>query len=124
MPRILVADDDPVQLDLRKMVLETAGHRVDVAVSAISALRHIESDFADLVIMDLCFPNATGEQDAAEGMALIRRIRELGSAVPVIVLSGWPEKLYGQPEERMVSRILVKPVKTPTLLDAIRELVD
>ena len=123
MSRILIADDDVIQLDLRKMVLEIAGHQVDVAVSAIGLMRHIEGGQADLVIMDLRFPNSIGEPDASEGMALIRQIRELGCATPVIVLSGWPEELYGKPEERMVSRILMKPVMTLTLLEAIREVV-
>jgi len=123
LSRILIADDDVIQLDLRKMVLEIAGHHVDVAVSAIGVIRHIESEQADLVIMDLRFPNTIGEPDASEGMALIRRIRELGCATPVIVLSGWPEELYGKPEERMVSRILMKPVMTLTLLETIREVV-
>jgi CheY-like chemotaxis protein len=123
LSRILIADDDVIQLDLRKMVLEIAGHQVDVAVSAIGLMRHIESGQADLVIMDLRFPNAIGQPDPSEGMALIRRIRELGYATPVIVLSGWPEELYGKPEEHMVSRILMKPVMTVTLLEAIREVV-
>ena len=123
MSHILIADDDVIQLDLRKMVLEIAGHQVDVAVSAIGLMRHIEGGQADLVIMDLRFPNSIGEPDASEGMALIRRIRELGCATPVIVLSGWPEELYGKPEEQMVSRILMKPVMTVTLLEAIREVV-
>ena len=123
MSRILIADDDVIQLDLRKMVLEFAGHQVYIAVSAIGVIRHIESEQSDLVIMDLRFPNAIGEPDAGEGMALIRRIRELGCATPVIVLSGWPEELYGKPEEGMVSRILMKPVMTLTLLETIREVV-
>jgi CheY-like chemotaxis protein len=123
VPRILVADDDPIQLDLRKTVLEIAGHHVDIALSAFAVIRHMQNHRADLVIMDLRFPNALGEPDAGEGIALIRRIRELGFAIPVIVLSGWPEDLYGQPEEAMVSRILLKPVMTMKLLTAIRELV-
>ena len=51
-------------------------------------------------------------------------LRELGCEIPVIVLSGWPEELYGQPEERMVTRILIKPIMTPVLLNVIKELVD
>jgi DNA-binding NarL/FixJ family response regulator len=73
--------------------------------------------------MDLRFPNALGEPDAREGIALIRRIRDLGCRAPVIVLSGWPEALYGQPEEQLVSRILLKPVRTRELLNAIRDLL-
>ena len=123
MSRILVADDDALQLDLHKTVLEGQGHQVDLAISVRGALRFIERGQPELVIMDLRFPNDSGQQDAGEGITLIRRIRELDDAVPVIVLSGWPDALYGRPEERMVSRILVKPVKTPILLDTIRELV-
>jgi CheY-like chemotaxis protein len=123
LSRILIADDDVIQLDLRKMVLEIAGHQVDVAMSAIGVMRQIQSRHADLVIMDLRFPNAIGEPDADEGLALIRRIREAGCRTPVIVLSGWPEELYGKPEEHMVSRILMKPVMTLTLLETIRDVV-
>lgn len=123
MSRILVADDDPLQLDLRKQILEIAGYQVEIALSARQTVRRLESAPADLVIMDLRFPNALGEPDAREGMALIRRIRDLGCCVPVIVLSGWPEDLYGQPEEQLVSRILLKPVRTRELLHAIRDLL-
>jgi len=70
-----------------------------------------------LLMMDLRFP------DTRVGLALIRRIRELGSTLPVIVLSGWPEELYGMPEEAMVERILVKPIGAGDLLSAIAALV-
>jgi CheY-like chemotaxis protein len=123
MSRILVADDDPVQLDLRKQILEMAGYRVELALTALQTVRRLENAPADLVILDLRFPNALGESDAREGMALIRRIRELGYRAPLMVLSGCPEDLYGQPEEQLVSRILLKPVRTRELLDTIRDLL-
>jgi CheY-like chemotaxis protein len=123
MSRILVVDDDAVQLDLRKKLLEVAGYQVETALSARQTERRLESAPADLVILDLRFPNARGEPDAQEGLALIRRIRDLGCRVPVIVLSGWPDDLYGEPEERLVSCILVKPVKTREFLDTIRGLL-
>jgi hypothetical protein len=40
----------------------------------------------------------------------------------VIVISGWPEDLSGTPEERMVSRVMQKPVAIESLLGAIAEL--
>src|ERR1035441_7374067 len=106
MPRILVVDDDLVQLDLYAQILEIAGYLVEIAVTAAQTVRCIENAPADLVIMDLRIPNALGESDSQEGMALIRRIRDLGYRAPVIVLSGWPDDLYGQPEEQLVSCIL------------------
>ncbi|MCU1234062.1 MAG: response regulator receiver protein [Candidatus Solibacter sp.] len=123
MPRILVADDDPIQLDLRRTVLEMNGYQVDTALSVASTLRLIQANPTDLVILDLRFPNDAGEADPEEGMALIRRLRELAFTGPIIVLSGWPEELYGRPEESMISRILLKPVKIQMLLDTVRALL-
>ena len=34
MSRILVVDDDAIQLDLRKQLLEIAGYQVEIALSA------------------------------------------------------------------------------------------
>ena len=118
-----MADDDADQVTLRKRLLEAGGHEVDVALSTVSTVRQVELGGTDLVIMDLRFPNASGEADSQEGLALIRRIREIGCRAPLIVLSGWPEELYGQPEEKMVSKIIVKPVSMRALLEAITELV-
>jgi CheY-like chemotaxis protein len=123
MCRILVADDNWQQLELRKLLLEQVGHQVAVAWSVRETMRQVELGKAELVIMDLRFPNAAGEPDANEGLALIRQIRESGCRAPLIVLSGWPEELYGSPEESMVSRVMMKPVKARALLDAIAELV-
>jgi CheY-like chemotaxis protein len=123
MPRILVVDDDAVQLDLKKQILEIAGYQVEIAFTASQTVRRLGNADTEIVMMDLRLPNAQGEPDALEGIALIRRIRDLGYGGPVIVLCGWPEDLYGQPEERLVSRILVKPIKTRELLDAVRELL-
>ena len=122
MSRILVVDDDADQLVVRKAVIESAGHEVVVAECPSEALRELERSAPGVVIMDLRFPNATGQSDSREGMALIRRIREAGYRVPVVVLSGWPEDLYGEPEEEMVSRIMVKPAGMRLLLETIAEL--
>jgi CheY-like chemotaxis protein len=123
MPRILVVDDDAVQLDLKKQVLENAGHEVEIALTASQTVRRLGNGGAEIVMMDLRLPNALGEPDSKVGIALIRSIRELGYGGPLIVLCGWPEDIYGQPEERLVSRILEKPVKASELLDTVRNLL-
>jgi CheY-like chemotaxis protein len=121
MSRILLVDDDVQQLDLLRHVLETAGYRVDFALSPTQTERRIAN--SDLVLMDLRFANASGESDAREGIALIRRIRDLGYSAPVIVLSGWPADLEGLPERQLVSLILPKPVAPRDLLYNIREVL-
>lgn len=122
MARILVTDDDAQQLMLRKLLLEMAGHQVAIAFNAPETLRQLEKERPGVLIMDLRLYNVHGEPDPAEGRALIRRVREFDSRLPVIVLSGWPDDLYGQPEEQMVSRLFVKPVSNRQLLQAIEEL--
>ncbi|MBZ5577503.1 MAG: response regulator [Acidobacteriia bacterium] len=120
MARILVADDDSRQLELRARLLEASGHQVDVAFSPSEAMRQLGS--AEVVIMDLRFPNAQGQPDAAEGLKLIRQIRATGCRAPVIVISGWPEDLESSPEAQLVSRVMVKPVGMAALLAAVAEL--
>src|SRR5690242_20239810 len=100
MPRVLVADDDATQLELRAKLLESGGHQVSVACCPQETLRLLPS--AEVVVMDLRFPNPQGEPDVEEGLSLIRNIRESGCAAPVIVISGWPEELQGSPEEGLV----------------------
>jgi len=123
MPRILVADDDPVQLELRKMLLEAAGHEVSMALSTQQAVSRMRDHGADLVILDLRFPNAEGLPDAREGLALIRGIHDVRPATPMMVLSGWTEDIEGAPEEHLVQRVLLKPVKPSALIQAISELL-
>lgn len=123
MARIVVAEDEAEQADLRKRLLENAGHQVRVAGSPAAALDEIRRAPADLVLMDLRFPNPAGQPDAAEGLALIRGIRSFDARTPVIVLSGWPDELYGSPEAAMISGILLKPVSIAGLLEAIAGLV-
>ena len=116
MARILVADDDLEQVTLRKKLLESGGHQVDIALCVESTLLQVEMGQTDLLIIDLRFP------ESPDGLALIRRIREMGCRKPVIVLSGWPDDLYDRPEERMVSQVMLKPVPTNELLDTVARL--
>jgi CheY-like chemotaxis protein len=120
MPHILIVDDDLQQLVLRQCILEADGHTVSVAASRPDALRRVSKTPPDLLLMDLRFPNCEGKPDAAEGLALIREAKQRCPGLPVIVLSGWPEDIYGQPEEQFVSTVLQKPFTTARLRSAIR----
>ena len=102
MARILVADDDAEQITVQRKLLEALGYEVATAMSPAEALGELERNRPDLIMVDLRFPTAD------DGLGLIRGIRETGCRLPMIVLSGWPDDLYGTPEERMVTRILVK----------------
>jgi CheY-like chemotaxis protein len=116
MAHILVADDDVEQVAVQRKLLETLGYEVGTAVSPAAALRELERRQPNLIIVDLRFP------DAADGLGLIRAIRATGCSLPVIVLSGWPDDLYGSPEEQLVTRVVVKGC-VRELLQTIAELL-
>lgn len=107
---VLIVDDDPAQLRLWSLILASAGHRVTTS-SPEDAEKRLSVNPPDVLLMDLRMPRAE------DGFALIRA----ASSHPgkIFVLSGWPEDLDGRPEARHVTRVLLKPVPTAALLDAI-----
>jgi len=102
MARILVADDNVEQITVQRKLFEALGYEVDAASSPAATVEAVRRRVPDLVVMDLRFPKVS------DGLGLIRALRESFTGLKVIVLSGWPDDLYGTPEETMVDRIVVK----------------
>lgn len=79
MQLLLVEDDPEIQMFLRHALAE-AGYRVDAASDAKTAERMATESRHDVLIIDLGLP----DQD---GIALILRLRQMGVAAPVLILS-------------------------------------
>jgi CheY-like chemotaxis protein len=54
--RILVVDDNPVNLNLASYVLKSAGYIVDEAVDAEHAQELLKQTMPDLILMDISLP--------------------------------------------------------------------
>jgi two-component system cell cycle response regulator DivK len=83
MPRrILVVEDNPLNLKLVRDVLQVAGYEVIEAQTGEQALRMAQDDPPDLVLMDLQLPGIDGTET-------LRRLREgtLGPDVPVVAVT-------------------------------------
>jgi len=106
--RVLVVDDDPAALEIRKLVIARRGHDVKVA-SDIDQARAAYSAGVDVVVLDLRLPAVE------DGLSLIREFR----GTRVVVLCGNRGDLDGRDEAGMVAMILEKPVKSEVLLSAI-----
>ena len=76
--KILIVDDDPVQLRLLDGVLTRFGCDVISASGGEEALSMLEDHDVDVVVLDLVMPDL-------DGMAVLERMRKTGSLVPVIV---------------------------------------
>jgi len=108
MATVLLVEDDPDQLDLRRTILEMAGHTVLAARNASGALAHPP---AQVAVLDLRIPTL------ADGLSLIQQLQERTPAMKLIVVSGWTRDLTIK-----VDRVLEKPVKTKALLQHIARL--
>ncbi len=116
MARVLLVDDDPEQLAIRGLLLESEGHQVVPAGSADEASRAYLETLPAVVLMDLRLPHTS------DGLGLIRRIRAHSAAVRILVLSGWPADLEHSPEAVLVDVCLQKPANTGRLLELVGRL--
>ena len=114
-PRILLADDNPINRRVVAALLEKLGCEVDLAANGAEALERLAAAPPDLVLLDLEMPVLDGEQTA-------RRIRSLGRPeLPILALSAHvlPEEVQRALEAGMQD-FLSKPVSLAQLDRALR----
>jgi putative two-component system response regulator len=80
--RVLCVDDNRLNREMITATLQDAGFHVSVAESAFDAMRAIETEPLDVVLLDLMMP----EQDGSETLRLIRTDMRW-AFLPVIVLT-------------------------------------
>jgi CheY-like chemotaxis protein len=115
MPKrhILVVDDDALVRETVTMLLQFDGHCVDTATCGAEALAVFEPHKFDLVFTDFLMPSMTGEKLAAE-------IKTRCPGQPVVMLTGYPEKIQqsGHPLTA-VDFLIGKPFEIESLRQAI-----
>jgi PAS domain S-box-containing protein len=82
--RILLVDDDTIQLKLTRIYFEQVGFEVAVATSAGAALRSARARPPDVIVSDVLMPDVDGFQFCLD----VRRDPRL-ARVPVVLLSAW-----------------------------------
>jgi len=80
--KILIADDDPAILKIEEYNLKKAGYDVITAVDGSDALRKIEEENPQLIVLDVVMPGI-------DGYEVCRRVKDnpLKSHIPVIMLT-------------------------------------
>ncbi len=86
MVKLILIEDDAGVREYFKSVVNRMGYDLDVAENGPEGLKLIERVKADVIMTDLSMP---GEPN---GMALVRKIREMRPDTPVIVVSGFPTR--------------------------------
>ncbi|MBI6619038.1 PAS domain S-box protein [Pseudomonas corrugata] len=86
---VLVVDDDSLVLTSTRLLIEDLGHRVLCALSGAQALELFErNEGIDLVITDMAMPQMDGAQ-------LARLLRDRQPTLPIILATGYAERLEG-----------------------------
>ncbi|MEO6094215.1 MAG: ATP-binding protein [Fibrobacteria bacterium] len=114
--RILVIDDDPLILNSLLETLEREGHQITTmngGQAGIDAFRSAgETERFELVITDLGMPYVDGRKVASA-------VKETSPATPVMMLTGWGERLIAEGEVPLhVDQVLSKPPRLRDLRDA------
>lgn len=117
--RILVADDNPVNLKVTQGIMEHAGHEVLVAIDGEQALNLLDSDgdTLDLAIIDMQMPEVSG-------LDVVRHWRLMESGrLPIIMLTADArEESMRACREAGADVFLTKPINSLDLIDAVARL--
>lgn len=110
MKNILVVDDSPVVQHYHINVLKGAGFAAEGAADGMEALEKSLSKPFDLILCDINMPNM-------DGLTFIRKFREAGMVVPVILISTQEEYAHQKKGYESGANIyIVKPVKPAELI--------
>lgn len=114
--KILVVDDDFINVALLKRYVLNAGFDVNAVYNGKEALEEIQQDVPDLILLDSVMPEMNGFE-------LCRQIREDGrlKGIPIIMVTGLnTESESVQGRMSGANEFLVKPVAEKDLTERIR----
>jgi two-component system cell cycle response regulator len=118
-PRILIVDDDPLNIKLLKAKLPAGQFEIFSALNGQLAIQKVLIDIPDLILLDIMMPEM-------DGFAVSRWIKENPATkeIPIILitaLDGLDDKIRGL--EAGADEFLNKPVNTIELLARIKSLL-
>lgn len=117
---ILLVDDEELIVKLCITALEDYGYRVTGFQDSIEALKlfKVNPEDFDLVITDMAMPKMIGTE-------LSQKILEIRPDIPIIICSGYSEKLDKEKAKDLnVSKFLDKPLLITDLIENVEELLE
>ena len=112
---ILVIEDDLDVLSIIIKHLKLEGFEVIIATDGMEGLKKLETGHYDLVITDIVMPNMTGDK-------LAEKIIDIRSDIPVILCTGYSEKITRKDASEMgIQSFLMKPLVMRDLANTVRQ---
>lgn len=112
--RVLVIDDEELDLELTGVAIEEAGFTAVAANSGLRALEIMRQNLPDIVLLDLKMPGM-------DGPTILREIRQAHGNLPVVLVTGYPDSdLVAEALEYGPVTLLRKPVNARQLASAVQ----
>jgi CheY-like chemotaxis protein len=117
--RILLVDDEPAVMEMGTILLEHLGYRVTSQTDSVSALEVFRSNphEFDLVITDYTMPKLTG-------FDLAREVLRIRPDIPVLLCTGFSEKITPEHVKELGMGLLMKPYGVKQISDEVRKILD
>lgn len=120
MAKILVVEDNEMNLDMLTRRLTRRGHEILMATDGVQAVELAESEVPDLILMDMSLP-------VMDGWQATRKIKDNQDIqhIPVIALTA--HAIAGDRErclEAGCDEYETKPIKFPNLMEKVNYFLD
>ncbi|CAH0351176.1 response regulator [Aquabacterium sp. CECT 9606] len=119
-PRVLIVDDNALNLELARVVLQAAGVAVDCAVDAHQAVDQITSFEPDLILMDIQMPGM-------DGLELMRRLKAAPPTQGIVVVAFTAYAMNGDQakmREAGCDGYIAKPIDVATFTATVLSFLD
>ncbi|MDP2641478.1 MAG: response regulator [Candidatus Yanofskybacteria bacterium] len=108
MKRILLVEDDPLLIEIYQTKLKASGYEVHIAQDGEKAIRALQQETPDVMILDLVLPRK-------DGWEVLEAIRGAGARPKILVLSNLGQKEeIKRAMELGVDKYLIKAHFTPS----------
>jgi DNA-binding NtrC family response regulator len=116
--RIMVVDDEPTIVLMCRRVLESQGHTVHGFTNVQEALAKLETDVADLLVVDYKMPELNGLEFIQRAWALRPGLRV------VMITAHGTREVMGKATESGVQSIVLKPFTPSELAKGVAAAVE
>lgn len=114
--KILIVDDEPDIVDALKHFVLTKGYEVIGAFSGEEALRILEKERVDLILLDFKLPGLKGTDIA-------RIVKDKYPSIKLIVITAHPEEIKESNADNLLQDLLVKPLNIQELYKKILDVL-
>ena len=114
--KILIVDDNADLVRIMGAHLEGHGYSVVSASDVAEAIKAVQKERPDLIILDVAMPGG-------DGLNVLRRLNASNpkNTIPVIVVTGMETRAKAEAFANGAVEFYLKPVNMDTLLECIRE---